>query len=245
MLLQYLSLRTFPVWACSSVTHHLSPQQLIVITWHLLLTCLTVARAGTVTTKRAHWAQCSELHLLHLLKGKHHYETMMYAHTPLPFPMSRCSFSAVLLPHRCILHLVCVCVCVAWWCETPVSVLLSRCFTLDTYQNIETLIKTTMFVMLGHVRSCQSKYFASKLSKRTQLFETGADNAVFCWFAYGKGGWRKALNSFQTTFFVFLFLFLRASLDKSELLEVLVPASIFFISWWFVSSKSIFGKHEA
>lgn len=48
---------------------------------------------------------------------------------------------------------VCVCVCVqqARWCGTPVSFQLSRCFTWYTYQNIETLMKTTVY----HVGICQ------------------------------------------------------------------------------------------
>lgn len=94
------------------------------------------------------------LHLMLLRKG----DSSLWNHVACPpFPTSRCFPSAVVLPllsHPALLYVKRV-----RWCRAPVSFILSRCFSWDTYENIETLMKTTLFIMLGHVGSCCCKHF--------------------------------------------------------------------------------------
>lgn len=73
-----------------------------------------------------------------------------------PFPTGRCSPSAAFSSCCHIQHLPCLCVQQVRWYRTPVSFMLSRCFTWDIYQNIETSWKPqclSCWGMPGHVMS--------------------------------------------------------------------------------------------
>lgn len=83
-------------------------------------------------------------------------------------------------------HPASLCLCVQQAsdvCRTPVSFKVSRCFTWDTYQNIELWWKTTLFVMPGHVRSCQSKYWMCLYTQGQLLISIMCTNYHFCLFA--------------------------------------------------------------
>lgn len=127
------------MWPHASVIDHLSPQELILITWHFI----HYVNPSSGLTNKMH-----TLIIIFLLsaptEGKPNSETTWQ----VPLPHMLMCFDSLSHPGS-----LCLCVKRARWCRTPVSFQLSRCFTLDVYQNIRTLMKTTFFF---HVGACQS-----------------------------------------------------------------------------------------
>lgn len=129
----------------ASVTDHFSPQDPVLIIWHLSSRCL-FPRAVAVSRPHSFLSSPSRqphFWLEPLLCYSHGGETWGLkprGRSPLT-PSCLCVTSA----HRCS------CVQTVRWCRTPVSFRLTRWFTQGTHQNSETSVKPTFFL------SCQGK----------------------------------------------------------------------------------------
>lgn len=157
-----LLLMDFPIWERVSVTDHLSPQELILITWHLttwqtscLLTLFLVASWLQTVSSYSPPVWVSFVVFATPTEGKLKWETMWH----IPLSHSQMFTLSCLLCLAVTSSLSVFCVQQARWCRTPVSFGLSRCFTQDMYQNIETLVETTDFNTSRHVWVYQRKYW--------------------------------------------------------------------------------------